>query len=108
MLPAPVIPWIAIVLPGIELLVGIAMVVGFASRAATLIVIGMLFGFTLGLAQALMRGIDLRCGCFGGTDFATWGTVARDVAMLGAAVFVWFSKGGRLRLGPIARSRVFL
>ena len=47
--------------------------------------------FIVGLTQALLRGIDLRCGCFGGDDVATWWTVVRDVAILlpALAVSVW-------------------
>jgi len=47
-----------------------------------------LAAFIAGLSQALLRGIDLRCGCFGGDELATWGTVARDFALLVPAVAV--------------------
>ena len=42
----------------------------------------MLVAFIVALSQALLRGIDLRCGCFGGSELASWWTVARDVVML--------------------------
>ena len=56
---------------------------------------GMMIAFILGLSQALLRGIDLRCGCFGGAELATWGTVARDALILAAIVpVIWLGSGG--------------
>lgn len=102
LLPARVVPWIASTLPGIELVCGLALVAGVRARAASLVVAGMLVVFIAGLSQALVRGIDLRCGCFGGSDAATWGTVWRDVAMLLAAVPVAWKGPGPFALdrGP--------
>jgi putative oxidoreductase len=86
--PAAVVPFVASAVVGIELLAGIALVVGVMERAAAMVVAGLLAAFTLLLAQALLRGIDLRCGCFGGDEPASWWTVARDLVMLAAAVIV--------------------
>ena len=52
---------------------------------------GMLLAFVAGLSQALLRGIDLRCGCFGGDEAANWWTVLRDLAMLVPALVVLFT-----------------
>jgi hypothetical protein len=35
-----------------------------------------------------LRGIDLRCGCFGGSELATWSDVVRDGLLLAAAALV--------------------
>jgi hypothetical protein len=58
------------------------------ASAAALVAAALLAIFTAGLSQALLRGIDLRCGCFGGAERATWLTVLRDVALLGAALAI--------------------
>ena len=86
LLPAALVPWAAAAVVGIEIAVGFALVIGLFTRAAALVAGGMLVVFIAGLAQALLRGIDLKCGCFGGDDAATWATVVRDVAMLTPAV----------------------
>ncbi|HZZ83501.1 MAG TPA: MauE/DoxX family redox-associated membrane protein [Anaeromyxobacteraceae bacterium] len=100
MLPAALVPAAAATVVGIELVVGALLVAGLAARAAALVTAGLLALFVAGLSQALLRGIDLHCGCFGGTELASWGTVARDLPMLGAAaVAVWGP--GRLRPGRI-------
>jgi putative oxidoreductase len=86
LLPAALVPWAAAAVVGIEIAIGFALVIGVFTRAAALVAGGMLVVFIAGLAQALLRGIDLKCGCFGGDDAATWATVVRDVAMLAPAV----------------------
>jgi len=86
--PAALVPLVASAVVGIELLGGIALVVGVMERAAAAVIAGLLVVFTAFLSQALLRGIDLRCGCFGGDEPASWWTVARDLVMLAAAVVV--------------------
>lgn len=88
MLPPGLVSFFAVALTGTELLAGAALILGLAVRAAAGLVAAMLVAFVIALSQALLRGIDLRCGCFGGAEPATWATVARDVAMLAAAILV--------------------
>lgn len=91
LLPAALVPFVAAVVVGIEIVVGLALVTGLWARAAALVAAGMLMVFVAGLSQALLRGIDLRCGCFGGDDAADWWTVLRDLAMLVPALVVLFT-----------------
>jgi putative oxidoreductase len=86
--PAVLVPFTAAAVVGIELLAGIALVSGRMARPAAIVIAALLALFTVFIAQALLRGIDLRCGCFGGDEPASWWTVARDLAMLAAAIAV--------------------
>lgn len=86
LLPGGLVPWFAATLPGIELLVGALLVMGVWTRASALLASALLGVFVVALTQALARGINLRCGCFGGSDVATWGTVLRDVVLLAPAL----------------------
>ena len=86
--PAALVPILAAAVVGIELLAGIALVIGVMDRPAAAVLAVLLAAFTALLAQALLRGIDLRCGCFGGDERASWWTVVRDLVMLAAAVAV--------------------
>ncbi len=105
LLPGAWVTAAAAAVVGVELLLGALLVLGRAPRAAALVAAGLLATFTVGLAQALARGIDLRCGCFGGSERATWLTVGRDVALLlGAALLLWRGPG-RL-IGPGAAREV--
>ncbi len=96
LLPAPLVPWAASAVVGAEVAIGLALLSGLWLRAAALAGAALLALFTVGLSQALARGIDLSCGCFGGNAPATWLTVLRDLAMLVPAVaLVW--RGGDAR-----------
>lgn len=103
-LPARLVPLLAAVLPGIEVAAGLLLVLGIWARPSALVITGMLAVFIAALSQSLLRGINLKCGCFGGSDEATWGTVWRDVAMLVPAVLVLWLGPGRPRLGGRRRA----
>ncbi len=88
MVPAALVPGVAAAVVGIELVAGLALVANVWSRAAALVLAGLLAVFTAGVTSVVVRGIDVACGCFGGTAPATWWTVLRDVALLGLAIAV--------------------
>jgi putative oxidoreductase len=96
LVPPALVPTVAAAVIGVEVTVGALLVSGRLARGAALVATSVLAVFTLGLSQALLRGIDLRCGCFGGTEPATWLTVLRDVAMLAAALVLLARGPGRL------------
>jgi putative oxidoreductase len=98
LLPAAWVPLFAVTLPWIEILVGFALVLGLFGRGAALVAAALMAVFTVALSQALLRGIDLACGCFGGTDPATGWTVLRDVVFLAVALHVVAFDTGRLGL----------
>jgi len=87
-LPGALVPYAAAAVVGIEVVAGVSLITGIAARPAALVLSVLLLAFIGFLAQALLRGIDLRCGCFGGDEPATWWTVARDAVMLAAALLV--------------------
>ncbi len=55
---------IAIFIPFVELIAGLALVVGFYPRAAATIVNALLVAFVLIIAFNLLRGHEFDCGCF--------------------------------------------
>jgi uncharacterized membrane protein YphA (DoxX/SURF4 family) len=86
--PPALVPFAAAALVGVEIAAGVALIVNAWARAAALLVAALMAVFTVGVASALARGIDLACGCFGGTDAATWWTVLRDLVILALALGV--------------------
>jgi putative oxidoreductase len=95
-LVAALAPVAAATLPMIELVLGLSLV--FAPqgwrRAAALATAGLMAVFTAAIGQAVARGIRIECGCFGGAGSpVTWWTVARDLALLAAAVALLFFEG---------------
>ncbi len=55
---------LGIVLPILELLVGICLVFGIMLDGSAIIAAGMMTVFIIALSQAMIRGIDINCGCF--------------------------------------------
>ncbi len=92
-LPLSLINLQAIILPWLELVVGILLIVGFKVRASALVVAGMMVMFIIAILIALAKGLDLSCGCFASQaaqdeDPISWWTVWRDLAWLGLALYV--------------------
>lgn len=86
-------PYLAVVLPGVELALGATLLSGprLWRRAAALGCGALMGAFTLAAATAVARGLNIDCGCFGGdASPITWLTLARDVALLAACgIAVW-------------------
>lgn len=80
-------------LPALEVVCGTALMLGRARRAAAGIVLALLLIFTMAIASAWLRGLDIRCGCFGSWldrgSYPWW--VARN-ALLFALTFHLFFK----------------
>lgn len=55
---------IAIVIPFLELVTGIALIIGLYPRSAAIIINGLLVAFITVLAINLIRGHEFNCGCF--------------------------------------------
>jgi uncharacterized membrane protein YphA (DoxX/SURF4 family) len=106
LVPGVLVPFVAASVVGVEIVAGLALVTGIAARAAAVVVSALLIAFTAFLAQALLRGIDLRCGCFGGDEVASWWTVARDLVMLAASLLVAMTPRMRQSAArqPVARA----
>jgi uncharacterized membrane protein YphA (DoxX/SURF4 family) len=76
---------LAIFLPWMEFITGLLLVVGRFKRGAILIYNGMLVIFILALSQALIRGLDISCGCFSvkpSTTSEVWLRIILDLIML--------------------------
>ena len=54
----------ALIIPWLELIVGVFLIFGVFLEGATSITIGLYIFFIIILSQAVFRGIDVHCGCF--------------------------------------------
>jgi putative oxidoreductase len=92
-LPLGLVNLQAIVLPWVELAAGIMLLVGFRTRAAALLVAGMMVMFTVAIAIAVAKGLDMSCGCFASQGSAedpiSWRTIVRDTSWLLFAAYVF-------------------
>ena len=55
---------VALIIPWMEMIIGVFLILGVFLRGAVTITIGLYILFIIILSQALYRGIDLHCGCF--------------------------------------------
>ena len=84
-LPVQLVNLLAIFLPWIELLTGLFLAVGKWEKASALIFSTLLVIFIIALAQALVRGLDISCGCFSvkpSTTSEVWLRIIEDLGML--------------------------
>lgn len=90
------LPWIpgvilALYLPWLEILCGLLLVLKKFERGALLVIIGLLIMFTVALASAMFRGLDIDCGCFGKAFTSTGTTIpmVRNLLLILVAGFIW-------------------
>lgn len=84
-LPQALLPWLATVLPWIEVASGTALAIGWYTTLATLVVGLQLVGFSLLMVVVLAAGISIEdCGCFGqfGLSETPLQVLLRDLVML--------------------------
>ena len=76
---------LAIILPWAELIMGICLIAGLLVDGAALVSIIMMLVFILAISQAMLRGIDITCGCFkvsADSDKLGLDTIIRDIVFL--------------------------
>ena len=59
---------IALILPWIELFIGISLIVKYKYESSLDICIYLMIAFTILISQAYIRGLSIDCGCFLGSD----------------------------------------
>jgi uncharacterized membrane protein YphA (DoxX/SURF4 family) len=100
LVPHPLVAAMALLLPFIEVLLGLYLVVGLYTRLAALVAVAQLAIFAVAIGSAVARGLSLSCGCFGPSDatVTSWPEVGRDVVFAIIAAFVAWRAPGMLAL----------
>jgi putative oxidoreductase len=81
---------LAVVLPWVEMGLGLFLICGLFSRVAALLSMLLCLTFGAAVLSAIVRGLDIACGCFGTSEYAHVGLRALtvDVAMVAASALV--------------------
>lgn len=98
------LPWwavnpLAITLPWLQMFCGLLLIFNRWADGAGALVVLMMIVFQAALASALIRGLNVSCGCFkSGGSPATWMTFGRDFAIFLLALASWLrTLGARTR-----------
>lgn len=83
-LPLATVNLAAIVIPWIELLAGLGLIAGVSIRSNAVLILSMLVVFSIAIVIALVRGLDISCGCFGTASASKvgWARLGEDIAMI--------------------------
>ena len=90
-LPGALVAPVAVVLPWVELICGLALVLKLAVRGAALVLLVLMSVFLAALAYNLYRGLDIACGCFSSDPIGephVLLSLVRDIALWLMAVVV--------------------
>jgi len=87
LLPYFAVAPLALYLPWLEIICGFAAMAGTARRSALVLLLGLTVIFTIAVASAWIRGLDITCGCFGAASAVPLSlALVRDV-VLGIVLF---------------------
>lgn len=96
LLPGSLVPFTAVFLPTLEIMLGIGLLTGLYPRAAGLGVGMLSLVFGSAVVSALIRGLDIECGCFSGASKVSFGHLALNFLILGASFCILrFGEGPR-------------
>ena len=103
-LPGPLVNITALIMPWLEILTGLALILGVWTRAARNIIAAMLLVFVLAIAFNLLRDNAIDCGCF---DVSAANltheerlrdmrmVILRDIGMLLMCAQLWWAERAR-------------
>jgi putative oxidoreductase len=97
--PESVVSSVSLVLPVVEVIIGIAIIVGFRTAIMSAFAAGLLALFTGVIAEKVIEGAQVTCGCFGSlsSEKISGMTVLRNVILLlwGTLLFAYDSRAQR-------------
>jgi uncharacterized membrane protein YphA (DoxX/SURF4 family) len=116
-LPLELVNVFAIVLPWVELIAGLMLLNGFRTQTANGLIFLLVCMFTVSAVLAMIRGIDIECGCFsteGGREVGTEMLLEEGIYMLMSLCIFVFDRGfasidgllSRYRKGPAWQAAV--
>jgi len=94
LLPIPVANFLGLTLPFFEVVIGLLLIFGAATRVVAALGGFTMFIFIVAIAQAWARGLSIDCGCFGGGGAVDPGQtrylqeILRDAGLAAMALFL--------------------
>jgi len=100
-IPDSMINIAAIILPWLELICGFLLITGLWHRSAAFIISLLMTIFILAIISAIIRGLDIECGCFGAGTSANWTRIIEDIFLLAFSLQILFFPKSTFALGNI-------
>jgi len=94
LLPIPIANFLGLTLPFFEVVIGLLLILGAATRVVAALGGFTMFIFIIAIAQAWARGLNIDCGCFGGGGTVDPGQtrylqeILRDAGLVALALFL--------------------
>lgn len=107
LVPSSLITLVALALPRVEILAGLGLVAGVLPASCALVATGLFLSFAVATASALVRGLNINCGCLPVELTLTWlhPLVNLALAALSARVLREKQKGEQVALPAPAEER---
>ena len=81
---------LALVLPWLELTVGIGLILGVFITGASILSMAMMGMFIIAIGSAILRGYNIECGCgLKEGEMVGWNKILENLVFLGASYLVW-------------------
>lgn len=92
-LPSQLINVVALALPLFEILAGGALIFGLFWKQAAFALLNLTLAFAFFLIQAIVRGLQIDCGCFGSgepSEWSAWFSLGRDILLMAGVAVLYF------------------
>lgn len=92
-LPYLLVTVLAIILPWMEIISSLFLISGKCKDGALFILLGLSFIFLIAISSALIRSLDISCGCFSASNEATRIGVLKlveNILLLGTTAYLYF------------------
>jgi hypothetical protein len=99
---------LATILPWMEMLCGLALTAGVLVQASALLSGALFVVFTAAVVSALMRDLDISCGCFTqdpAVSRISWWKIGENVILIAVAAFLYYSRNIRYSLDQYIRNQ---
>jgi len=91
----------AIVIPWLELLIGIGLIIGVMIDGAAFLSASLMVIFIVLISQAILRGFNIECGCgLKEGQMVGWNKILENIFFFGASYLVLIRSGKLLELFP--------
>ena len=101
LVPGNIINLSAIILPWLELICGVCIIFGIFYRGSIVWINVMMVVFIIALTSAVMRGLDIDCGCFKAAKSSggsTLNSLLLDLGLIILTIQLWLSRSKKWML----------